>query len=233
MSTIKLKDRSNIKVYNTCANFVSVRGMIREFAFDAAKDGFYPVVNMSYDDIESANNRNPHLFATGILTFDESERDEIYDALHHPNWRETIWTDETIEDALTYPNKEKMDRIIAVRDVLTIDRIRGVMTKLINKGKRPIDKVVHVVNTRCNEIYTGKKVSEIVIALPDSIEKDDAEKKALKAENDKLAEQMKAMQDQIAALMAAQSNQEDKPESEPEPTPSPKKSTTRAKKTES
>ena len=76
MSIIKLKDRSNIKVYNTCASRVCLKVISREYDFDAAEGGVYPMYPMSFMDIEYANSRNPDIFATGMLTFEESERDE-------------------------------------------------------------------------------------------------------------------------------------------------------------
>ena len=158
---------------------------------------------MSYDDIVTANGQNPDLFVTGMLTFDESERDEIYNSLNFPNWRERFWTEESIENALLYPTKAKMERILAVRDILTIERIRGKMTYFINKGpRRPVDDVIFLVYERCNELFRGIKVSRKQVALPEELE--DEEKKSLKKENKDLQEQIKIMQEQIAALMAAQ-----------------------------
>lgn len=215
MSIIKLKDRSNIKVYNTCASRVCLKVISREYDFDAAVDGVYPMYPMSFMDIEYANSRNPEIFVTGMLTFEESERAEIYEALNHPDWRDRIWTDETIEDALIHPTKAKMERILAVRDVLTIERIRGIMTKVANsKTNKILDKVVELVNGRHAEIFAGKKRSQLSVALPESVLKDDAEKKALKADKENLENKLKEMEEKIALLMAMQS-------AAPAPTPEP------------
>lgn len=182
---------------------------------------------MSYDDIVTANGQNPDLFVTGMLTFDESERDEIYNSLNFPNWRERFWTEESIENALLFPTKAKMERILAVRDILTIERIRGKMTHLINKGpRRPIDDVIFLVNERCNELFRGIKVSRKQVALPEDLE--DEEKKSLKKENKDLQEQMRVMQEQIAALMAAQSAFKQEPAEKAAPV---KKSAGRPRKT--
>lgn len=206
MSIIKIRDRNNIRVYNTCASRVCLKGFSgKDYNFEASENGNYSMFPMPFSDIEYANSRNPDLFPTGILSFDESERDEIYEALNHPDWKDRIWTDETIEDALLHPTKTKLDRILAVRDILTIERIRGIMTKLINsKSKRPIDRVVDLVNDRFNELFTGKKVSKIIVVLPDALEKENAENKALKVKNAAMEEKLRKMEEQIAALMAAQ-----------------------------
>lgn len=206
MSFIKLKDRSNIKVYNTCASRVCLKVISREYDFEAAEGGVYPMYPMSFTDVEYANSRNPEIFASGMLTFEESERDEIYEALNHPDWRDRIWTDETIEDALIHPTKAKMERILAVRDVLTIERIRGIMTKVANsKTNKILDKVVELVNGRHAEIFKGNKRSQLVVAIPESVLKDDAEKKALKADKENLENKLKEMEEKIALLMAMQS----------------------------
>ena len=229
MSNIKLKDRDNIKVYNTCASIVCMSTPRQEFRFEGASDGVWTMYQMSFADIEFANSRNPELFASGMLTFDESERNEIYCALNHSNWEERFWTDEIIEDALLRPTKAKMDRILAVRDVLTIERIRGVMTYIINTNiQKPIDRVISLVNDRCQELFRGIKKSRLVVILPDSVLKEDAEKKALKEKNDAMEAELRLMKEQIAALMAVQKA----PDSAQASAPVAKKPAGRPKKTE-
>lgn len=173
-----------------------------EFDFDGAKDGVPSMLLMSYTDIQFANSKNPNTFVTGLLMFEESERDEILSSLGFPDWQDRIWTEESIENALLYPTKAKMNRVLAVRDVHTIERIRGKMTHLINTSiRRPIDTVVFLVNSRCQEISRGISVTKLQVALPDEVE--DKEKVALEAQNRQMQEQMRIMQEQIAALMAA------------------------------
>jgi len=171
--------------------------------FDGARDGISVMVPLSFLDIEFANSKNGDLFVSGILTFEESERDEIYEALGFPNWRERFWDEELIEDALMYPTVAKMNRILAVRDVLTIERIRGKMLSLINTSiRKPIDNVVVLVNARWQELLRGRKVSNLSVILPE--EREDKEKQRLKMQNEVLENELKAMKEQIAALVAAQ-----------------------------
>lgn len=225
MSIIKLKDRDNIKVYNTCASTVCVATPRQEFKFEGASDGVWPMYQMSFSDIEHANSRNPDLFVSGILTFEESERDEIYRALNHHDWEERFWTDDLIEDALLRPTKAKMDRILAVRDVLTIERIRGVMTRIINTNiQKPIDRVIALVNERCQELFRGIKKSHIAVVLPESVIKEDEEKKALEKKNQEMEAKLRKMEEMLNALLAAQKS--------PEPAPSEKKPAGRPKKTD-
>jgi hypothetical protein len=220
---IKLRDRNNIKVYNTTASRVCVRAATREYEFEGAVDGVYPMHPMSFADIEYVNSRNPDVFPTGLLTFEESERDEIYQALNHSDWEDRIWDDDMIKDALLRPTKVKMERILAVRDILTIERIRGVMTNIINTSiQKPIDRVIDAVNSRMQEILRGIKRSRLLVVLPEDIAKDDVEKSALKKKNDELENQLRAMQEQINALM----------EMKKEEKPSPVAKKTTRKKTE-
>lgn len=225
MSTIKIEARNNIKVYNYCASRVCAKGTTREFDFLGAKDGVGYMLTMSFDDIVSANSKNPDLFPTGMLVFEESERDEILNLLGHGDWKDRFWTEESIENALLFPTKAKMERILAVRDILTIERIRGKMTYLINVGaRRPIEDVINLVNERWSELLRGIKRSRKQVVLPAEVE--DTEKKKLKNENKELQDQLKVMQEQIAALMAAQA-------ASPAPAKeSPAKKTTTRKKTE-
>jgi hypothetical protein len=198
----KIRDRGNIKVYNSCKSPVSFKGASKEVMFDGAKDGISVMIPLSFIDIEYANSKNTDLFVSGILTFEESERDEIYVALGFPNWKERFWDEEIIEDALMYPTVAKMNRILAVRDVLTIERIRGKMLYLINTSiRKPIDNVIVLVNGRWQELLRGRKISGISVMLPE--EREDKEKQRLKTQNETLENELKAMKEQIAMLMAA------------------------------
>jgi len=217
VSIIKIRDRNNIRVYNTCASRVCLKGFSgKDYNFEASENGNHSMFPMPFSDIEYANSKNPDLFPTGILSFDESEREEIFEALNQPDWRDRFWTNESIEDALLHPTMAKMNKILAVRDVLTIERIRGIMTKLINSGsKRPIDCVVDLVNGRFNEIFAGRKVSRLVIHLPDALEKENSENKVLRAQNAALEEKLRKMEEQIEALMAARNAPAPAPEKKP------------------
>lgn len=213
MLSIKTRDRNNIQVLNYNPNFVSASGVLYGYRFEGAKDGVPSMVPMPFSDIEFAHSKNPYLFATGLLTFREDERDEIYNALNIANWKDTIWTEENIENALLYPTKAKMERICAVKDILTIERIRGRMMHLCNAGiRRPIENVINVVNGRWKEIQHGQRVSTLAIFLP---EERDEEKNTLKMQNARLEQEMEEMKKMLAALMAAQQP------TTPDPTPAP------------
>ena len=213
MLFINIRDRNNIQVLNHNPSFVSVRGASREYGFEGAKDGVPSIIPMPFSDIEFAHSRNPNLFATGILTFKESEREEVYSVLNISNWKDTIWTEENIENALLYPTKAKMERICTVKDILTIERIRGRMMHLCNAGiRRPIENVINVVNGRWKEIQHGQRVSTLAIFLP---EERDEEKNTLKMQNARLEQEMEEMKKMLAALMAAQQP------TTPDPTPAP------------
>lgn len=202
---IDIKNRNNIKVYNHCVNRLCMRGAIREYEFSPAQNGVPSMIPMSFTDIEFANSKNPELFVTGLLTFGESERDEIYNALSYPDWQERFWTEEGIEDAILHPTIAKMQKILAVRDILTIERIRGTMTRLINTSiRKPIDKVIDLINGRWQEILRGQRTTRIEVSLPTMLVKEDAEKVALAAQNAELSEKMRALEEQIALLMKAQ-----------------------------
>lgn len=166
----------------------------------------YPI---SFAELEFSNSRNPELFVTGILTFNENERDEVYTALGHPNWRDKFWSEEDIENALLYPTIAKMNRILAVQDILTIERIRGVLTSLNNSGiRKPIESVTTLVNLRFREILSGKKKTEILAKLPSKEE--DKEKEQLKKDKADLMEQLRKQQEEHErqfAQMQAQINQ--------------------------
>lgn len=184
-----------------------MRGATREYEFEPAQDGIASMIPMSYTDIEYANSKNPNLFVTGLLTFSEHERDEIYNALNFPDWKDRFWTEESIADAILRPNVAKMQRILDVRDILTIERIRGAMTRIINTSiQRPIEKVIDLINDRWQEILRGQRVTKLEVSLPSDVIHEDKEKAALAAQNAQMEEKMREMERQIALLMQKQTD---------------------------
>lgn len=233
-----IKNRNNINVYNYGASKTCLTTNVRGYEFAGATDGVPSMFPMSFTEIEYANSKNPELFVTGTLTFNENERDEIYNALGHPNWKEKFWSEEDIENALLYPTIAKMNRILAVQDIQTIERIRGSLINLNYNGiRKPIENVSVLVNARFREILIGKKRTEIVAKLP--AKEEDKEKEQLKADKAALEErllnqqeefqkQIKQLQDQMKQIVSAQA----KPVEEKKPTASvEKKPAGRPKKT--
>lgn len=221
----KLADRNNINVYYYGHSYLALEANGHKFEFYGATDDTPTMNTMSFTDIEFANSRSP-VFYTGQLVFGENEREEMFLALGKPNWKETYWSEEDIENVLLRPTVESLNRMLRIRDIHTIERIRGRMTKLKNTAlQRPSERVITLVNIRFDEILSGKMVSSKTVTTADAgitpaMEENKVLKEQLTKQQEEFARQMAAMQAEIQKL------KEQAPATvviEPEPKPAPKK----------
>lgn len=169
------------------------------------------------------------MFRTGALVFDENINEEIFTALNIPDWKETIWRESDIEDMLIHPTVEQLNRVIAVRDITTIERIRGKMTHFINTGKYGIsNRVIALINERYSEIQRGILRSKYSVTQEDAgVSVETVENQRLKEQNDELAKKLEEMQKMMSKLMEEKTTEDE----DVIPTEKPKRAT-RAKKIE-
>jgi hypothetical protein len=237
---INIKSRNDIKVYYYGRSQLAYEEEGRKYLFDGAVDGIPTVKRMSFSAIEAGNSKGL-MFATGTLVFDPNEREELFAALGRTDWRETYWSEEDIDNLLLHPTVSELNRMLKIRDMLTIERIRGRMTYLKNTAlQRPSEKVIELVNHRYEEVQKGiVRSSRSVTAADAGITKEMEDNSVLKAKNaqlqeeltkqkDDLQSQLAQLQAQIAQLLANQN----KPVEEKKPVaPVEKKPTVRTKKT--
>lgn len=173
---MSIRSKKEIKVYNEMPSQINLVGQHRTYIFPAAVDGV-PSMNMvDFADIEYANSRGI-VFAAGLLVFDEDEREEIYNELKMFNWQNTVWHEKDIVDAIENPTVEAMQKVIAITNLITIERFRGKVVHAINKNADISNKVVSIVNTRHKEISSGQIKSKLVIKPMDIQPKEDPDKK--------------------------------------------------------
>lgn len=163
---MSIRNKNDIRVYNEMPFQTNLVGQHKEYVFPPCVDGTPTMNFVDWTDIEFANSRC-NTFAIGMLVFDESERDEIYKELGIRNWRDTVWFDEDIVDAIENPTLEKMQKIINVTDAITLERIRGKVVYYTNIGKDISQNVVKIVNSRYKELNAGIKNSKIVVQAKD------------------------------------------------------------------
>ena len=156
---------------------------------------------MSFTTIELANSKSP-VFTTGTLTFNENERNEIFKALGNPEWEDAYWSESDIDDLLTRPTVKKLNRMLLIRDMLTIERIRGRMIYFRNTSLTPPgEKVVELVNARYDENQRGALKSFKVATVADTgVSKDSVEAERLQTENAALKKMLEEMNAKIEAL---------------------------------
>lgn len=199
---MSIRNKNDIRVYSELPFQINLVGQHREYVFPASVDGEPSMNFVDWSDIEYAHSRG-NLFSNGLLIFDESEREEIYQELRIKDWKNKVWFDKDIVDAIEHPTLDKMQRIIDIKDLLTFERIRGKVVYYTNNNMNISQKVVSIVNARYRELTSGVIGSKIMIKPAD------VEKTVSADEVDDLKKQLAHMQ-KLMEQMAATNNQDNK-----------------------
>ena len=127
-----IKETEKISVLNYNENRVSVVvSPDKSYSFDPSTDGETPtVIPMTIDEIRYANNSSA--FKTGLLFFDKTKEEDVYETLNIVDWK-NILKNSDIRDIILHPTYEGLDRIISVKDSSTFERIRTAYQKLVTE----------------------------------------------------------------------------------------------------
>lgn len=134
----------------------------RGILFEAATDGIPTIDHLTFQEVEFVNSRSG-VFRRGELRFEEDKQDEIFNQLHYPDWEKVLLSEDDVKNLVVNPNKENAERIVAIKDSNTIERVRGIMNSLINQQFDVSTKIKSIINKRFEELQNGKITSEIVV----------------------------------------------------------------------
>lgn len=160
------RGKKDVRVFNECPFQVNLVGQRNEYIFPPCMDGEPTMNYIDFDEIEYANSRGK-VFKTGLLTFAESEQEDIYRELSIKDWATSVWRNADIEDIILHPNLDKIQKVIDIRDVNTFERVRGMMVRFVNEGRDVPQKVINLVNARYRELSSGVLSSKIVVRATD------------------------------------------------------------------
>jgi uncharacterized protein YwgA len=93
-----------------------------------------------------------------------------------------------------------MQRVIDIQDVITFERVRGMMVRFINEKRDVSQNVINVINSRYRELNAGNVTTKIVVRSSDVAPNATAE------DVDALKKQIAEMQRMMEKMAAAQSN---------------------------
>lgn len=148
---MKLVPNKMIQVYNYSPTQVVVKGTNREYLIPGARTMGPGVEFLSSDDVKYINSRSP-VFKFGMLEFSDDDREEIYNELGMPNWKDTVLFERDIDNILLHPTKESLQMILDAKNISVVERIRGHMIGLVNAGEDVSSRVIKLVNERSTEI---------------------------------------------------------------------------------
>lgn len=223
------RGKKDVRVYNECPFQVNLVGQRRDYIFPPCIDG-EPTMNfVDFEEIEYAHSRGK-VFNIGLLTFAEEDREGMYEALGVKNWKDKVWFNADIEDIIMHPTLEKMQRVIDIKDLITFERVRGMMVRFSNEKRDVSQNVINLINARYRELNAGNVTSKIVIKPADVEEKVSVDEVA------DLKRQLAEMQDLVKKLameklsidVSKESKSDDKSIEDTEKAVAPKRSTRKA-----
>lgn len=198
---MSIKENVSIPVYNYNESNICIPTNISTHILPPAVDGVPSVDYLSFAEINYINGISD-CFRTGLVRFDDNDKEEIYSALGFADW-ENILTNDEIREILLNPTIEGLQKIINVTNTSVFDRIRTIFVSLKENTDNDIsNRVIKIMETRELEFKRGIYKTQIVLKPKDVSEKpvSNDEINAIKEQNAMLMEQLAEMQKMIASL---------------------------------
>lgn len=198
-----LNESEKIGVLNYNENSVSIRTSPTEsYCFEKSMDGVTPtIIFLTLGQIRYANNYNA--FRNGLLFFEKKKEKDVYEELHINDW-ENILTNNDIREIIIHPTFEGLNKIIAIKDDSTFERVRAAYHKLRMENTYDISiRVAQIIDARYRELQNKKLTSSIVLEKKDIVAPiDSKEVEDLKSANATMQKQLEEMQKMMAELLA-------------------------------
>lgn len=198
---MSIKENVSIPVYNYNESNICIPTNISTHILPPAVDGVPSVDYLSFAEINYINGISD-CFRTGLVRFDDNDKEEIYTALGLANW-ENILTNDEIKNILLNPTIDGLQKIIDVTNPSIFDRIRTIFVSLKENTDNDIsNRVIKIMETRELEFKRGIYKTQIVLKPKDVSEKtiSNDEINAIKEQNAILMAQLAEMQKMITSL---------------------------------
>lgn len=197
-----------INVLNYNENRVSLMvSPDKAYSFDPSPDGVTPtVIPLTMEEVRYGNNSNA--FKNGMLFFEESQKEDIYNELGIANWKD-ILMNEDIREIILHPTYDGLSRIISIEDGSMFERVRGVYHKLLSEGVHDISvRVEQIIRTKYKELINGHVKTSIILEKKyfNNNTVNDAEIKALKEQNELLQEQITKLEKMFESMAVSKNN---------------------------
>jgi len=210
---MSIKENVSIAVLNYNESNICIPTNISTHILPPAVDGVPSVDYLSFAEINYVNGISD-CFRTGLVQFEDKDKEEIYSALHFSDWKNII-TNAEIKDILLNPTIEGLQKIIGVTNKSVFDRIRTIFVGLKENPDNDIsNRVIKIMETRENEFKRGIYKSQIILKPKDASEKaiSKDEIDAIKEQNAMLMNQLADMQKMLASMQ--KENTDEKPVAE-------------------
>jgi len=96
------------------------------------------------------------VFKTGRLEFLRDDEEELFEELGIEKEEGTFFYAEDVLDTVKHPTKEKLEKVVKINSLNTIDLFRGIVISFRNLGNEDVsNRVLTVVNKRRDEVYAN------------------------------------------------------------------------------
>lgn len=198
---MSIKENVSIPIFNYNESNICIPTNVSTHILPPAIAGVPSVDYLSFAEINYVNGISD-CFRTGLVRFDDNDKEEIYRTLNIANW-ENILTNNEIKEILLNPTIEGLQKIIDITNVSIFDRVKTIFVSLKENTDNDIsNRVIKIMETREQEFKRGIYKSQIVLKPKDVPEKtvSNDEINAIKEQNTMLMEQLAEMQKMIASL---------------------------------
>lgn len=199
-----INDSTVIDVQNHLDNVIVVSTNIKPdgYVFEPGSEASPYTLQLSFAEIRGINS-NSNVFREGYLRFHPDWEKEVYEKLGIRDYHE-ILTDNDIQDIILNPTKEKLEKVVSIQSTSLFERIRGMLVMLENQGRYDIStRVKGLINARYEELYRGKRKSDIVVRSTQYEETAKAEleaKKKYEEETDNLKKEIEELKNLIKTM---------------------------------
>lgn len=150
---------------------------------------------LTWEEIQHANIMSD-VFKSGRLEFLEADQEELYEELEIN--ADNVLTAQEVFDTVQNPTKEKLEKVVEVTSLNTIDLFRGLAISMRNLGNEDVsNRVLAVLNKRRDEIYKDPTKPSTI-----TIKKTRAEERIEEIEEKRKDEISVAVEDATKALKA-------------------------------
>jgi hypothetical protein len=228
---MSIKDKKMIDVINYYSFGISFKAKDHNYWIDGVKDNIPHRIPLLIDEIQYIDTTS-QAFKSGLLFFDEDIEQEVYeDILRIPQWR-NILKPSKIKEIILKPTIEGLEQFLNVKSITVFDIIRGIFVDLKYNENADISTRVERIITERHKELLNKVYNTNIILKPKDVVGSSEDVNTLKAQNETMQSELKAMKEMLAQFMATQNKTDDaKPENNTETVPTvPKEKPKKSKK---
>lgn len=196
-----------IDVINYHSFDIAIRTKDRGYLVEAMKNGIPTRLPLELEEIRYINTSS-NAFKLGLLFFDESVEQEMYEKelrIHY--WRDILRPSE-IKNILLNADIEGLTRILNIKDIIVFEIVRGIFTQLKNENYNTSVRVDKIISQRFTELNNRIYDTRILLKPKDveiPITSQDVE--SIKQENSEMKTEIESLKQMVEQLLNTKKNE--------------------------